>query len=719
MLILLAAFIVAAALRAWRATGLDIFEDGYHHWYIAANLRDSGVLDDRISGMTGGNWLPMYYYVAAGALLASGSSSIFILKGLGIAFSLTTMLFIFLIGERWRRHAGVVAAFLFALNPLDILLSSMSLPDGLALALVSAALYLFIFHPGKKAPLLLAGVLLAAAAATRYEAWVIIPLVFAFVVSDPGNRTLGLPWRLAVFFPAAAFMITWLAVQSQHGFLGGTVLGQTSLQPAIVGERTGLDGPRRAGLFWLLYGANEAVLMVLAGAFYIRGWIRREPLHRGLRLLSAILLLFIVLLSVLVASGLMVGSYRYLSYTTLAIGLAAAGQITTMSSDKARPAAGDPAPGRRVAIATGAAMILLLPSMFFSFVSADSASGLNEPQVSTGLWLRDHLPPGNYTVLIDSPIAAYYSGLPPSRIAGSAELPDNLTKAREHVLSEVGCVVFVDHRFFRLAQAFPELGNGRSTGHFRFVFSPNDWRVAFGALPTYVYLVDKSERTFPSTGNLSLRFGEAPAGRPAGVPLIERGALLVEREIETAGGGAGFGLPALNWSGRTYFPTRSETLPIQGGVSKTFVLDAVGAGDFARSPLQSAARVWTVNVRYSVNGSVLSIDADLSGLPRNATLIMLNEQDGSRYSRYLDFDGIDHAMNTSIKRVTAWYNYLLDADGRGFRVDYTPRFENASRLYLHGSFQEGGPALAGLDYFVDLSGFAATTFRYEVRLVEA
>ena len=80
-LVLLALAISAGVLvRAWRAAQLDVFEDGYHHWYIAVGLARTGVLNDSISGMTGGNWLPLYYYVSAGAMLLGGSTSIFMAR---------------------------------------------------------------------------------------------------------------------------------------------------------------------------------------------------------------------------------------------------------------------------------------------------------------------------------------------------------------------------------------------------------------------------------------------------------------------------------------------------------------------------------------------------------------------------------------------------------------------------------------------------------------
>ena len=717
-LVLLAlAIIIGVLLRAYRASGLDVFEDGYHHWYIALSLRDSGVLHDDISGMTGGNWLPLYYYAAAGTFLLTGSTSISVLKGLGILCSVVTMLFVFLTGERWRKNAGLIAAFFFALNPLDILLSSMSLPDSLALALLTAALYLLIFHSGSRARLMAAGILLSAAAATRYEVWAMLPLLFFFVMLRKDERRLPLPWRAAAFVPSLVFVLSWLAFNSMHGSLAGTVFGQTALQPLIVEERTGLGGLERAGSFWVLYSANEAVLLFLAAAFYAGSWKRKERLPEGLQLLSAIFLLFILMLTVLVAAGLMVGSYRYLSFTVVTVVLAASLQVERMTVAPDRHIGKAVPKGWHAAAAAVIVIVLLMPSMQYSFVSVDAASTLNEPQVRAGLWLRDHVGSGDGRVLLDSPIAAYYSGIPPDRIVGSAVLPKNITQAREYVVQKIGYVVYIDHPFFQLTRAFPELGQGRSVGNFRFEYSPNDWRVAFGAHPTYIYTVDQNESTFPATRNLSMRFYSSTAPATGKISVQEKGAVLVDGENETIGEGAGFGAPALNWSGVTYFSRSAKTIFSETGCSKRFLLDSVETGGFHRTSFVTVPPAGEVEVAYRINGSLLSIDVDLTKIPRNATLMLLNEQDGKRYSRYVDFNGNDLVVDFPWKKVTGWYNYLLDVDGRGFRVDYTPEFYNGTTLHLGRETAPGGFDWAGLDYSLDLSVFNGRKFTYDVHLV--
>ena len=320
---------------------------------------------------------------------------------------------------------------------------------------------------------------------------------------------------------------------------------------------------------------------------------------------------------------------------------------------------------------------------------------------------------------MDSPIAAYYSGLHPDLIVGSAVLPKNLTLAREYVLSRIRCVVFVDHPNFQLVKAFPELRKGRSVGNFIFQYSPNDWRVDYGALPTYIYRVDRGVLTMPATGNLSLRFYD-PAGPAFGlISVLAKGAVLVSGERETIGEGAGFGAPVLNWSGRNYFSSSASTNSFEGGLTRTYLLDMVEVGPYPHTTFVKAPPVGNIQVGYRLNGSVLAIDVDLSGVPRNATLKMLNEQGGELYTIYRDFDGTDSVVNSSWTQVTAWYNYLLDTGGRGFRVDYTPGFQNATKLYLGRETIPGYLDWSGLDYELDLSRIAGTDFSYDVHFVEA
>jgi len=124
-----------------------------------------------------------------------------------------------------------------------------------------------------------------------------------------------------------------------------------------------------------------------------------------------------------------------------------------------------------------------------------------------------------------------------------------------------------------------------------------------------------------------------------------------------------------------------------------------------------------VAVIYTVNGSELSIGVNLSRIPQNAALMVLNEQAGSIYWYYTDLESHDTVVDFSWKSVTGRYNCLLDSRGRGFWVDYPPDLRNGTALYLGRETRPAGFDWAGLDYRVEPAAFSGHELSYTVRLL--
>jgi len=238
-----------------------------------------------------------------------------------------------------------------------------------------------------------------------------------------------------------------------------------------------------------------------------------------------------------------------------------------------------------------------------------------------------------------------------------------------------------------------------------------------GANSTNGHEADSGPFDFRAFGNMSLRFYNTTSPANGKIFGLQKGAVLVDGPNETIGEGAGFGSPVLNWSGRTYFSRTARTERIAGGISKTFVLDTIEVGQTYNTSFVPAEPAGEVEVRFSVKGPVLSIEANLSRIPRNATLLMLNEQAGSIYYRYTDHESSDMVVDFSWKNVTGRYNSILDSRGFGFRVDYTPGLYNGTTLYLGRETAPEGFDWAGLDYSIDLAAFSASMFAYVVNIV--
>jgi hypothetical protein len=222
---------------------------------------------------------------------------------------------------------------------------------------------------------------------------------------------------------------------------------------------------------------------------------------------------------------------------------------------------------------------------------------------------------------------------------------------------------------------------------------------------------------FRASGNMSLRFYNSTSPANGKLFGLQKGAVLVDGPNETIGEGAGFGAPVLNWSGRTYFSKTARTETIAGGISKTFVLDSIEVGQTYNTSFVPVEPAGEVEVRFRVNGPVLSIEANISRIPRNATLLMLNEQAGSIYYRYTDHESSVMVVDFSWKNLTGGYNSIFDSRGFGFGVDYTPGLYHGTTLYLGRETAPEGFDWAGLDYSLDLSEFNGSMFAYDVYLV--
>ncbi|MEK6978539.1 MAG: hypothetical protein AABX40_09145, partial [Candidatus Hydrothermarchaeota archaeon] len=65
--------LLATALRYARAQGMELSEDPYHHWLIAARIAEGLGYSDPLAGNTLGQWLPGYHYTASLLLTFAGT----------------------------------------------------------------------------------------------------------------------------------------------------------------------------------------------------------------------------------------------------------------------------------------------------------------------------------------------------------------------------------------------------------------------------------------------------------------------------------------------------------------------------------------------------------------------------------------------------------------------------------------------------------------------
>jgi hypothetical protein len=592
-----------------------------------------------------------------------------------------------LIGRRFGEGVGVAAALFWAINPLDILMSSMTLPDNLSLFALSSASYLIVFRRHEKAMLTLGSIAMLVAVMTRYESWVAVPLLSLWtLVADRSGISRSV---LVSFLPAAFFMIIWSVLTFDGTLIVGQVIAQTSLQPGINSERTGLGYSDLAALFLFHYVQFYLAVILLAfSMFFSKG----RPIEGSSFFILSWLTFWVVVL-VLVGSGLMVGSYRYLAFSAFAVTIMAAYQLRNLTKtfvermNRSRGKWIDPGGHLTFSMAVVIVVILLIPSIDHTFSLVDSITVLNEPQRRAGEWLRENYDGG--VVIVDSPIVAYYSGVPAEKVQGSRSLPDDRSEALSYLRGNVSFVVYTYHPHFHIVELLPELAKGTSWDAFKMVHSQNSWEVDYGALPTFIYKVDPKTMTYWVGKRLSLRYHEE---RNMTIPLID--------DVEVDGGGHGIGHPVLIDGGDVYTASEPELTQEDSTFRSVYRLDRTIEG-VAVDP------VGTVVVGQRISNGTIEVSVDYRWTPVGTELIIIN---GLALPRYVDFAGNDTYSIEGWTEVSATYNYLLDMNGNGIMMERIA----GSRMFL-GSFPGlGTGSETGLAYVLRVSEEGPLTFDYRI-----
>lgn len=457
-----AAVVVAIALRLERALRHpDFFEDGHHHWWIAARWLETGVYSDPFAHQVGAIWLPGYHAAVVGILALFGHGNLLALRLASVALSALSVVLVARLAERERAGAGAPAAFLFALFPYDVLMGGMSLPEPLAVALVLVAANVLLHPPARMSRWVGAGAL-AAACLVRYEAWLV---AIALVPVMRERRWVA---------PAAATASAWTIATLPTGFFASRIYGQLhgELSYHVGVGFVAADALGRLGAFLRIYApaASIVLLLALVGAWRARG----SPLVWLAWLPVGVLLAMIVLA---VSSG----SVRYLA---LAAPFLCALAAVALASLRWRAT-----PGIVALVLVAQAGATVAESLY-----VDRFGILHEPKERAGDWLAGAERIDGRLLVSESPIAAQRSGWPAAEIIGSKLLPATREDALLFLRERGEYVVYVDnpvekYSFHRLNALFPEMRAGDSTAEFERVYDANAWERDFGAQSVYVYRV--------------------------------------------------------------------------------------------------------------------------------------------------------------------------------------------------------------------------------------
>ena len=402
----------------------ETFEDGYHHWLIAATLAQTGQLRDPLFGMQD-TWLPAYQLLAAAVLKVFGLWQIGLLKSLSALLGLATLVCVYKLADNARQ--GRIAVALLALNPVFLLTSGSAVAEPLMTALLSATGLAAVRGRTK-----LAGALALIACFTATKAWIWI----AAVVGVAALERVLQPTARRARRPAIAWAIPALGVLVllQLAFAPAThSLARGSIEVASASVRGSIPADATSRLLELAstFGLAALPLVALAPIGLVLALRRRADSSAAARLQFVFIpaLVYLVAVSALVTDGSYTGSHRYLYPALPALALLAAVALDRYS--------------RLPSLAAVAASVVLAAGFLpvFAGFAADNA-GLVAAGGAAGAQ------PG--ALITDSPVVAYVSGKAPSDIYGSQVLPANRDRAvswmRDH---NVRSLVIEDISYYR------------------------------------------------------------------------------------------------------------------------------------------------------------------------------------------------------------------------------------------------------------------------------
>ncbi|CAG1005162.1 Beta-monoglucosyldiacylglycerol synthase [Methanosarcinales archaeon] len=450
--------ITALALRLYRATMGDLSEDPYQHWLISANLASSGVHTDPISGALE-KWPPGYHIMASGVIFLLGRDILW-LKLMNILLSLGGIYLIYKIAKRHSEKAGLLAAAFLALNPFEIITSSTSYAEPMAVFFFLLTVYLLQQNKKKKA-----GLTFLLSAATRYEVWLSLPFLFY------GKREKR--WYLIA--PSLIFILVWSAYSiAFHGFFPESIIGQSQEVLSFEIGKGAVNADITGRIIRIFeYSFISSPLVYAAGLYFAGKNIRKAGLY-------AFVLVYILLLFFATASGFITGSFRYFSLLLPLICIFAGVQFSKT---------------KYLQVIALISLIIALPFYFSLYSNLDT---LYQPMIRAGEFVGST---GADGVISNSPVPLYFTGLATSHLFGPSILKNVSRNDGIKFLEKYGVeyIIYVESPPGELERLFPGMENGANASGLEMVLDPNSWEQRYGAKKVYVYRL--SNGFFKSTGS--------------------------------------------------------------------------------------------------------------------------------------------------------------------------------------------------------------------------
>jgi cellulose synthase/poly-beta-1,6-N-acetylglucosamine synthase-like glycosyltransferase len=655
------------------------FEDGYGHWLIAANLASTGHLHDPLFSMED-TWLPGYQVLAAAVLRVFGLWQLGLLKAMSAIFGVVTAGCVYALAS--SRRQGVIAVALLVLNPVFLFTSGSAVVEPLLTALLMGAA---LAASGGR--MKVAAILAALACATSTKAWIWVAAMVAVMAIElvrSRSRARALAWAL----PAVGVLVFL-----QLGFSPAShsvARGSLEVVSATVRGSLPQDATSRLLELATTYGLAALPLAVFA----VLGLARRHDsaLWRLVYLPSAV---YLAAVFGLVAAGAYSGSHRYLYPALPAAALLAAAALD------------------RYAVAVKAGTLAAATMLAVGFVPVFSAFAAEDAGLAAAGRATACSPGG---LLTDSPVAAYYSGKAPSRIAGSQVLPaDRGTATRWLASHGFDTLVLEDISYYHATSVFPDLARGGDASPPFVRLGDQGAYAAAGGKDVQAYVVGPVclLRTLWTGVTAALPTTSGPGKTSA----LAKGVTLRVAGGSAAGEGMGFGAPIVHYpDGWVYARTYTDidlSTATRTVWRRTFELDEMG-GDvvhgYAFVPVASRG---DIAVTYTVDSAGVSVAVvPLRLAPGYSEVGLLNEESssfddlaaaahstvlGSAIGGWVPLPGSWARLRSGSLRVEWAVHSLPGAALRGGREHVPPQFD-----------------WAGLDYIVP-APFNGASYRIDVQ----
>ena len=423
-----------------------------------------------------------------------------------------------------------------------------------------------------------AALLAALACVTSTKAWIWVAAaagcaVFLAIRARAGRRTgaRAVAWAI----PALA-----LLVFLQLGFAPATnSMARGSLEVISATARGSIapDGFGRVSELVMTLGLAALPLFVFGAVGAVVAFRAQPP--RAWTFVYVPALAYLGVVFALVATGVYTGSHRYLYPALPALALLAAAAL-----DRQRGYA------RIAAVAASGSLAVAFLPVFWGFGNQD-----------LGLMAAGRAAASSPGVLLtDSPVAAYYSGKPPSQITGSIVLPDDRVEAlawmRAH---DVTALVLEDISYYRATEVFPDLSGGTAAPPF----------VSIGLQTGYHAPAGKPASVYRLLPGLTL----TPTAQGKTAPLAKG----ITMGASATGEGMGFGVPIVRYpDGWVYSRTASTVQLSASSWRRTFQLDEIGGDAAHRYAFVPIVSRGVVEVKYDLDATGVSISVRRVGWPR-------------------------------------------------------------------------------------------------------